>query len=168
MSPTRRARRTRPVAVALSIVAAVMVLATACSDSEATGAPEIVEGRTECDECHMIVDDTRFAAAYRLSDGTEKRFDDIGDMAAHRIRNGELSDAEVYVFDYYTKDALLAGDATFVVGADISTPMASGVLALADEADAADLVGDGTTIVDWDELQQIAAEGGLEAETGRE
>ena len=161
MSPMTRTQRRPLIAVAMLAVA-VATVAAGCSESSTSGAPEIVEGRTECDECHMIIDDTRFAGAYRLPDGTEKRFDDVGDMVSHGTSNGEFDDAEVYVFDYYTKDALVASEATFVIGPETSTPMGSGVLALGDEADAAGLAGE---VVDWDGLLEIASEGGLDAET---
>ena len=74
---------TRAVFAAMVAVALVMALAAACGGSdEATGPPEIVEGRTICDECGMIIDEIRFAASYRTADGTEHRFDDIGGMLA--------------------------------------------------------------------------------------
>ena len=144
-----------PIAAVLSVA-----VTSACGGASADGPPEIVEGRTECDECHMIIDDTRFAAAYRLPDGTERRFDDIGDMVTRGHRNGELGEADVYVFDYYTKDPLLAKDATFIVSSDVLTPMAWGVIALAAGDDVDALLNDVEGIaVDWPELKELAAAG---------
>ncbi len=168
MIPTGRCREQGRWVLVLVATVVLGLATSACSGSEASGTPEIVEGRTECDECHMIIDDTRFAGAYRLPDGTEKRFDDIGDMIVHATDNDELGGAEVYVFDYYSKDALLAPDATFVIGDETSTPMGSGVFALNDEAEAVDLAGEEGVVVDWAGLQALAADGELDARSHSE
>lgn len=156
------ARTARTALAGLAIIFASAVALAGCGGNNADEPPEMIEGRTECDECHMIIDDTRFAAAYRLPDGEEKTFDDIGDMLNHGQRNDELADADIWVFDYDSRDAIKAPDASYVVSSDVVTPMASGVVAFADAAGAEDLVAEmGGEVVGWDELQQRAADGEL-------
>ena len=51
----------------------------------------------------MSIDEARFAAAYRLPDGTEKKFDDLGGLIVHARESGQLEDATVWVHDFETE-----------------------------------------------------------------
>ena len=51
----------------------------------------------------MIISEARFASAYRLANGTEKVFDDVGEMLKHGHKTGELADAEAWVHDFETE-----------------------------------------------------------------
>jgi len=62
----------------------LLLILTACGDDISTDQPpEIRYGEEACDECHMLIQDKRFAAAYITEDGQPYRFDDIGDMFLH-------------------------------------------------------------------------------------
>ncbi len=142
---------------------AMVILAGACgSDDGDSGAPEIVEGRTMCDECGMLIDDVRFAASYRTPDGQERRFDDIGGMLTQGQRNGLLETAEIWVHDYESGEPLAVAEATFVISDDIMTPMGWGILAFR-SADEAHRQADthGTSVLSWSDLLHAVAEGEL-------
>ena len=64
----------------LGLIALVLILIAACGSATAGGPPEINYGRDICIECGMIIEDPRFAAAYRLADGSEHKFDDLGGL----------------------------------------------------------------------------------------
>ena len=138
----------------LWVLALLAVVASACGDSEdASGPPEIVEGRTVCDECGMIIDEIRFAASVRTADGDERRYDDIGGMLAQGHRDGILDDAEIWVHDFESHEVLDAPDATFVLSGEVPTPMGWGVVAFGSAADAGALADEiGGTAVSWAEL----------------
>lgn len=139
---------------------------TSCGDSdESSGPPEIVEGRTICDECGMIIDEIRFAAAYRTADGVERRFDDIGGMLAQGHRDGLLADSEIWVHDFDSHAPIAAPDATFVLSGQVTTPMAWGVIAF-ESADAARELVDKVegSVVTWTELVERSAGDDLDPE----
>ncbi len=110
----------------------------------------------------MIIDDLRFAGAYRLEDGTEKRFDDIGDMLSHGLEREELDGAEVWVWDYESTDPLRAEGSSFVVSPGLVTPMAWGIAAFEERSAAEDLVAElGGEVAGWEELQGLVSEGAI-------
>jgi copper chaperone NosL len=84
----------------------------------------------------MIISEARYASAYRLANGEQRSFDDIGDMLAYY----NTHDDEVAVFwvhDFNSLEWVRANDAYFVVGGELSTPMGHGLAAFSSEADAA-------------------------------
>ena len=111
------------------VLLAVAVIPGACANQPAAGPPQIIEGRSLCTECHMTIDDIRFAAAYRLADGTERVFDDIGEMATHSITEPEVQTTSIWVFDYSTREPIPATKAWFVHSQNLVSPMASGFAA---------------------------------------
>jgi len=113
----------------LLVLLAFAVILGACANQPTAGPPQIIEGRSLCAECHMSIDDIRFAAAYRLTDGTERVFDDIGDMATHAITEPEFQTASIWVFDYSTKEPIPATKAWFIHSKNLVSPMASGFAA---------------------------------------
>ncbi|MCP5025473.1 MAG: hypothetical protein GY929_04235 [Actinomycetia bacterium] len=142
---------------------AMVILAGACgSDAEASGPPDIVEGRTMCDECGMLIDDVRFAASYRTADGEERRFDDIGGMLNQGQRNGDLETAEIWVHDYESGEPLPVAEATYVMADDVMTPMGWGILAFR-SADEAQRLAEmhGASVLIWSDLLKVMADGEL-------
>jgi len=109
--------------VGMSVLAMAL---TGCGEAVADGVPEIIEGRSLCDECGMIIDDVRTAAARRLPDGTSKEFDDIGGMLVDGYRDHDLSAVSWWVFDYGPSDALLLGSDSFEDSGDLLSPMGWG------------------------------------------
>ena len=133
----------------------VALVSAACgAASAATGPPDIVYGRDLCTECRMIIDDPRFAAAYRTLDGEERRFDDIGGLVLYGVESGELVSAAVWVHDYDSEAWLPADEAVFVVAERFPTPMGHGVLAFSDRGRATAFAApiDGI-VLDWAALQ---------------
>lgn len=120
----------------------LVVLLAACGPKvTADEPPEIAYGRDICDQCGMIIDEPRFAAAYVTPAGEVRRFESIGDMLAYYQKAQE----EVFVFwvhDYHTETWLKADGAFFVQSDNIITPMGVGLVATADRAGAEALVAE--------------------------
>lgn len=116
---------------------AVMLLGIAACGGRtpADRPPEIRYGEDACDECHMLVNEPRFAAAYVTENGETRRFDDIGDMVLYYTRTGERVEA-FWVHDYEMEEWLRAEKATFVRSPDVHTPMGHGIVAFANPAKA--------------------------------
>jgi copper chaperone NosL len=154
----------KPLTALLLLV--LVSLAGACSTSAvAEGPPDINYGRDVCFECGMIISETRFASAYRLADGTEKLFDDVGGMLKHGHASGEIGAAEAWVHDYTTEEWVAADQAYFIVTRSVMTPMAFGIVSFGDEGRALAFARDiDADVVDWatvlalppDELRTIA------------
>ena len=118
-----------------TIISVLLALALgACNTPEASGPPEIKYGRDICEECGMIIDDERFAAGYRRSDGSEQVFDDLGGLLVSVRGTTELNDTEVWVHDYQTKMWIRTDDAFFVRTDEVVSPMGYGILSFSDEA----------------------------------
>ncbi len=127
--------------------------------------PEILYGQDICDECSMIISESRYAASYVTTTGEVRRFDGIGDMLLYDSKHHEQ--VHVYwVHDFDSEAWLLADKATLVQSATLSTPMGWGLIAFADPAAAADYVaaqgGSTTTFAD---LQQLFASGAVDPTT---
>lgn len=154
------------VALALGLLAVVSF--AGCGGAKHDGPPDISYGRDVCDECHMIISDARFAAAYRLPDGTARKFDDIGDMASYLERTNELTKAKkIWVHDYDTKRWLEAPRASFVIGAASATPMASGLAAFASKGRAARYAArEDESVLSWKDLIARAKAGTLGGQPG--
>ncbi len=133
----RRAMLARWAAVAgaVALVAATTGLLGGCANESASGPPHIEFGRDVCDECHMIISEPRFAAAYRDAGGEPFVFDDISDMLANIAGGGQPADDMIWVHDYETEEWLDAPAAWYVSG-QIATPMGGGIVAFAHEDEA--------------------------------
>ena len=140
----------------LLIVAAVLLAACGTPASAADGPPEINYGRDICIECGMSIDDPRFAASYRLGDGTEKVFDDLGGLIMHAREHGELESATTWVHDFETEEWLEAADAFYVPTLGVASPMGHGILAFATEEQAhrfaMDLEGE---VIRWEVVKEL-------------
>ena len=112
------------------VVIAVALLAAACG-ARVIGPPEIVEDRTLCSHCGMLVSEPSLAAAYRVHGADSRIFDDIGCMLDALHREAGPADT-VWVQDAAGGGWLDADEATFVASAEFRTPMGGGVLAYAD------------------------------------
>jgi copper chaperone NosL len=101
----------------------------------------------------MIIEDPRFAAAYRTPAGEERSFDDIGGLVIYGVESGELATATAWVHDYDTEAWIPAADATYVVAERFPTPMGHGVLAFLDAGRATAFAASvGGAAVDWTAL----------------
>lgn len=141
-------------------IAACTLLFAACSAAEAnTGAPEIVYGRDICIECGMIISEPRFAAAYEY-DGTDRVFDDIGNMLLHGLRTGELTDTtRAWVHDYHSSAWIDASEAWFVES-DILTPMGHGLAAFGARTTAEAFVAERNgSLLTWADLLAATPDG---------
>jgi len=137
----------------LVAIVAIPAAIAGCGGEAATGPPDIEYGRDVCDECHMIISEPRFAAAYRDSSGEPSIFDDIGDMVDHGTRAGVLDQVTAWVHDFGTEEWVDAPDAWFVRGSDVETPMAGNIVAFAAEEDARQLAADqGGEVLRWGDL----------------
>ena len=111
----------------------LLTIAVACSPKpEGPQPPEINYGQEMCDECGMVIDDQRFAAATLLINGEYLKFDDAGEMLSYHMNHPEDQVAAWFVHDYSTEEWIRGETATFVNSATIQTPMASGIVAFAD------------------------------------
>lgn len=132
-------------------------LFSGCSDPVPQGPPELRFGRDECAECGMAIEDERFAAAAWVDRGGHAEpalFDDIGCLL-----DFESTDPTVVLTRYF-RDARakewISGTPAFVQ-ADrerLRTPMASGMAAYADHADAARTARDSAgEVLTFDQLR---------------
>lgn len=135
-------------------------VAGACGGSGSDGPPEIVLGRTECEQCHMIITELRFAGAYRTAAGEEHRFDDIGDMVEYAQQHGEVDGSTFWVWDYDSEQPLEAPEATFVRSPELSTPMDWALAAFA-APDAAEELAESTggEVLSWHDVLALVESG---------
>lgn len=151
--PSSRRSLTRRQLLAATGAAGLALVVAGCGGGAAAGPPKIVVGRTQCDHCHMIITELRFAGAYRTADGDEHRFDDIGDMIEYAQLNGELEGSRFWVFDYDSEDPIDATAATFVHSETLATPMDWALAAFGGRAAAERFVaGSSGDILSWDEV----------------
>ncbi len=111
-----------------------LALLAAC----AQGPPQPVEidAADSCDFCKMAISQKQYAAELIDSEHTFK-FDDIGCMVQFARERGLIGAAPsektyLYVRDYDNRQWLIGNSARFVQSSRIPTPMASGLIALAD------------------------------------
>jgi copper chaperone NosL len=145
------------------IVAVVAsVIGAACSEASSSGPPEVNYGRDICSACGMIITEPRFATAYRPAEGTEKVFDDLGDMIIYGREHGELETAAMWVHDFETEAWVEAQAAFYVATASTATPMGHGILAFSesDRAERAAVELDGEVIT-WEVVVQLPVGNGL-------
>lgn len=107
---------------------------TACgSNTSAEPAPPLIHyGEDVCEFCNMIINEERHAAAYITRDGESHIFDEAGNMLQGFLKNQEGSEVTAFfVHDYEHQNWLRAESAHYVLSREISTPMGSGLVALA-------------------------------------
>jgi copper chaperone NosL len=150
----------------LGMIGAILLLAVvgaACGTADASGPPEIKYGRDICVECGMIIGEARFATGYRLADGTEKAFDDVGGMVLHLRSSGDTVDDEsMWVHDFETEVWVTASRAYFVPTISVASPMGHSIIAFADSERAASFADDvGADVIDWATVLSLPASDGL-------
>lgn len=120
--------------LALFIMIVLAAVGIACSSSvDLDATPSLDIGQDICEQCGMIISEEAYASAYRLNNGRQKLFDDIGDMVTYHRLHRE----DVYVFwvhDYSSLEWIRAENAYFVASTDLVTPMGGGIAAFADRA----------------------------------
>lgn len=87
-----------------------------------------------CRHCRMIVSDPRLAAQIVAPGEEPLIFDDIGCLRDYLASVRVADDAVTFVADHRTGAWVAARGATFTRMVSIATPMASGLIAHADEA----------------------------------
>lgn len=112
-----------------------LLASAACrQDPEEATPPPIVYGEDVCDECGMILDQARYAAATLVPEGEgwrPLRFDDIGDMLRYHRAHPVPAPAYWYVHDHASEEWLDGLTASYVRAPQLRTPMASGLAAFA-------------------------------------
>ncbi len=137
----------------------LLVFIMGCSsESQPHEPPRILYGQDACDQCRMIINDPAFAAAYRLADGTPRRFDDIGCMVRY-IQEHNEQPAYAWVHDYDTEAWIDARSAYYIRSARIITPMAYGFIAVSSRERATQLADSlQGEVFTYDELLPLAME----------
>lgn len=135
-----------------SLLTAVVVACSAAPE----GPPEIAYGLEECSYCRMIISEEAYAAAVVAPDGTTWKFDDPGCLMAARGKWNRAG-VRIWVHDADSGVWLDAADAYFVRQDAAKTPMGSGLVALATQADARQRIGEDEPIYDWQELASTGA-----------
>jgi copper chaperone NosL len=147
---------------ALLLAVAFALVAIGCSAAAATGPPQVKYGRDICIECGMVIEDERFAAGYRLDDGTEKTFDDLGGLIIHGREAGELMAATVWVHDFETREWTEAAQAFYVPTLGIDSPMGHGILAFSERDRAERFASDlGGEVIEWEVVVELPVMDGL-------
>jgi copper chaperone NosL len=145
------------------VLALLSVGVVSCGGAAASGPPEINYGRDICIECGMIIEDPRFAASYRLDDGTEKVFDDLGGLIIEGRESGELaSGALVWVSDFDDEVLIESETAFYVPTMGVTSPMGHGILAFGEESRAQKAAQDlGGEVITWETVVELPVMDGL-------
>ena len=129
----------------------------------ACGSPtprEVVLGVDACAHCHMTLADRRFAGQALTVSGKAYPFDDVACLAAFLQSEGEQARVHsVWVTDAASMRGWIdATTAIYLQRPDLSTPMASGLVAFASR-EAADSARQATpgSLLTWDEVLAGAA-----------
>ncbi len=146
----------------LAVVVA-LILAACAGSASADSPPDLNLGRDVCERCGMIIEDERFASGYRLPDGTQHLFDDIGGMLLWAGFAGHIDDARMWVHDYDSKEWIEAAQATFVFSPELMTPMAFGIAAFSTpEAAVAFSTNTDGVVRAWNEVAALAKAGDIQ------
>ncbi|MCP4424056.1 MAG: hypothetical protein GY803_06170 [Chloroflexi bacterium] len=124
--------------------------------------PDIHYGQDVCDECGMLLNEERFAAAYVTKSGEVRRFDDVGGMLLYDHKNQE--DVHIYwVHDLDTKEWINASEAVFVLNDNLVTPMGWGLAPFTTQEQADAYISEnGGIVADFVVLRHEIADGKLD------
>lgn len=145
----------------LSLLAAFLLVS--CSQAaNLDEPPEILYGEDVCDECGMIINEERFAAAYVTEKGEIRRFDDVGGMLLYDQKHQD--DVHAYwVHDFDSGAWIDAQEAVIVLDEGLLTPMGWSLAPFATQEQAETYVSEnGGIIADFVMLQQEIADGKLD------
>lgn len=117
----------------MRIGAALLLLAAGCGDGDLGPAP-IAYGEDACDLCRMIISEAPYAAEARFGPDKVEKYDDIGCLG-ERLWSSHAP-LEMWAADYSTGKLKPLGSVALVRVEGLKTPMASGVAAFADRAEA--------------------------------
>mgnify|MGYP001202711126 CR=1 FL=1 len=147
----------------LTFISLFLLILTACgADIDLDTPPEILYGQDPCDQCSMIINEPRFAASYVTAKGDVRRFDDMGGMLIYDQQHQEK--VHIYwVHDFNTEEWLNAADASIVHSPELVTPMAWGLAAFANQAEAEQFAAENNgTVTTLAALQAEIASGALD------
>lgn len=140
---------------ALLLGGAALALAGCGGRASADEPPKISYGRDTCARCRMIVSDERYAAALTGKDAGAALFDDPGELVAFVQESGGLNGRRAWVHDYAAGAWLDATTAHFAADTEAMTPMATGVVAFAEQASAEAFVTEhGGEVMSWESILQ--------------
>ena len=114
-------------------------LAAGCAASSES-LPAIRYGESTCAECHMLINEARYAAAAVTKADEPVVFDSIECLVRYLHRD-ETSLARVWVHDYEADRWLVSDEAFYVASQELTTPMGQGVVATASASEADRLAG---------------------------
>lgn len=142
---------------AAGLAAAVLAAVLGCGRGQPVPErPQVHWGEEECGYCRMIVADRRFAAAV-ADPGRQVPFDDVGCLLAH-LRARPEAPARIWVHASDGELWLAAEEARYVHRPGFATPMGSGWVAFAGEAEAEAFAAEGGGRVrGWQEMMQDTA-----------
>ncbi|HSG31690.1 MAG TPA: nitrous oxide reductase accessory protein NosL [Thermodesulfobacteriota bacterium] len=120
------------------ILISLILFVLSCSKESELLPVEIKYGQDLCAACSMIISEKQYSAQYILSDGSIKKFDDIGCMIEHlkQEKNERGNISAVFVRDYIHKNWINTDIAHFVHSNKIITPMGHGIAAFGTKEDA--------------------------------
>jgi copper chaperone NosL len=156
-APTRYHHRLLTRRQALAGLAALGGLVVACGAVDnPTQPPTIQFGQDSCAACGMIISDPAHASAYRTAGGEVRLFDDVGEMVRyHRQRREDVR--SFFAHDFERRTWLRAEDGTYVISHALRTPMGTGMVAFAAEAEARALADRaGGRVLSWSEIMPAA------------
>lgn len=132
-----------------------LLLAACAPGSAEPQPPEILYGQDLCDECGMVIDEPRFAAALVLETGEFRKFDDVGDLFVHQLNHPELTIRAVFVHDYDSEEWVRGETAVYVVAPGLDTPMGHSVAAFGARAAAEQFAAgySGAKVLTFDEMR---------------
>ena len=121
-------------------LAGVLTLTSACVDGPLRAIA--IETGDMCAQCRMAISEKRFAAEMLDNDGNPYKFDDIGCMRKFVEQGGwTRKGAVLFVADYDKGEWLRTDNALCVSSPAIRSPMASGLLAVAEPSKADEYSG---------------------------
>ena len=147
--------------LAVAVLVAAAMCASACGGGAPAGPPEIRLGIDACDGCGMVIAEMRYAGAAVADDGAMRRvlkFDDVGCLARWEAGAKGVAVRERWVHDRSTEAWIDAASATYVQSGELITPMGSGLVAFSNRLDAAELAGSERATLSWDAILARASE----------
>lgn len=135
----------------------IVVFAGCKSGGNLDQPPTIRCGEDPCDECFMLINEARYAAAYVVKSGEARRFDDIGCLLIYHKKHQE-NVAYFWVNDFNSQKWLNARNAFFVKSDSIQTPMGFGIIAFASEKTANDVLPPQNHILGFPQLLETTEE----------